>query len=100
MFFEDTPGRMSKQDKSVRNVFGEAMEIADPQQRAEYLARSCGANTALRQSVEELLQANEDAGRFLGGSEYSIGPASLNTAEGPPLSQNVDAGAIRYFGDY
>src|SRR5437867_468989 len=91
---------MSKHDKSVRNLFGEAMEIADPRERAEYLARSCGANTALRQSVEELLQANEDAGRFLGGSEYSIGPASPNAVEGSPLSQNIDAGAIHYFGDY
>src|ERR1043166_4695453 len=91
---------MSENIKAVRAIFSEALEIADPQQRAEYLARSCGANTALRQSVEELLQANEDAGRFLGGSEYSVGPASLNAVEGTPLSQNVDGEAIRYFGDY
>src|SRR5712675_55439 len=91
---------MSKHDKSVRNLFGEALEIADAKPRAEYLAQACGADAALRQSVEELLQANEEAGRFLGGSEYSIGPATGNGADGTPLAQNMDSGSIRYFGDY
>ena len=59
---------MKEMKLSLRQIFNEAAEIADPKQRGEYLAQACGADTALRRSVEELIEANNDAGRFLGGA--------------------------------
>src|SRR5256714_4295352 len=59
---------MSETKLSLREIFNEAAEIADAKQRGEYLAQACGADTALRRSVEELIEANNDAGRFLGGA--------------------------------
>src|SRR5437762_13974166 len=53
---------------SLRQIFNEAAEIVDPKQRGEYLVEACGADTALRRSVEELIEANNDDGRFLGGA--------------------------------
>jgi len=48
----------------LRKIFNEAVEIADAQQRADYLAAVCGADTALRQSIEELIEGGAtDAGR-------------------------------------
>ncbi len=91
---------MSEIKTSLREIFNEAVEIADAHQRSEYLAQACGADTALRQSVEELIQANNAAGRFLGGSEDSIGPGSRNTPDGIPVAQKPGGGTVRYFGDY
>src|SRR5437764_869030 len=88
---------MSENNKKLRAIFNETLEIEDPKQRAEYLAQACCGDTALRQNVEELIQANGDAGRFLGGAEDSIGPGSPNA---PDLVQKSDHGAARYFGDY
>src|SRR5258707_6862789 len=59
---------MSEAKLSLRAIFNEALEIADAKQRGEYLAQACGADMALRRSVEELIEANNDAGRFLGGA--------------------------------
>ena len=59
---------MIEPGKSLRAIFNEALEIEDAKQRGEYLAQACGADTTLRQSVEELIAANEGAGRFLGGA--------------------------------
>jgi len=85
---------------SLLAIFNEAVEIADARQRAEYLAQACGADTALRQSVEELIEANDAAGRFLGGSEESIGLDSRNIAGGIPLAGKPGEQSIPYFGDY
>lgn len=51
--------------QSVREIFAEALEIVDPDQRARFLAQVCGSNTGLRREVDELLRAEADAGRFL-----------------------------------
>src|SRR2546423_13250955 len=64
---------MSETKLSLREIFNEAAEIADAKQRGEYLAQACGADTDLRRSVEELIQANNDAGRFLGGAGETAG---------------------------
>ncbi|HMF15682.1 MAG TPA: serine/threonine-protein kinase, partial [Gemmataceae bacterium] len=49
---------------SEEAVFAEALEIADPQERAVFLERACAGNEDLRASVESLLAAY-DAGSFL-----------------------------------
>ncbi len=58
---------MNEGENSLRTIFAEALEIEDPQQRAAYLTQACGADSALRREVEELLQAQEEAGEFLPG---------------------------------
>ncbi|WP_165250377.1 serine/threonine-protein kinase [Paludisphaera soli] len=50
---------------SVETVFGEAMEIAGPAERAAFLDRACGGDQALRRQVESLLDAHTRAGGFL-----------------------------------
>jgi serine/threonine protein kinase len=50
---------------SLDTVFCEAVEIADADARAAYLARVCGADAGLRQRVEALLAAHFQAGSFL-----------------------------------
>ena len=56
---------MNKSKNSVRTIFNEALEIAAAPQRAEYLAKACGSDAALRQKIEELIAADAAAGGFL-----------------------------------
>jgi serine/threonine protein kinase/Flp pilus assembly protein TadD len=50
---------------SLDTVFCEAIEIADPDARAVYLARACGADVGLRCRVEALIAAHFRAESFL-----------------------------------
>jgi len=66
---------MSEGKKSLRAIFNQALEIADAQNRAEYLAQVCGADAELRQKIEELIQASKEAGEFLSKPGDSAGSA-------------------------
>lgn len=48
-----------------QSVFLAAIEIADPDRRAEYLDEACAGDVALRKQVEALFVAHEKSGRFL-----------------------------------
>jgi eukaryotic-like serine/threonine-protein kinase len=48
----------------MKALFGQALELATPE-RSAFLDQACRGNAALRAGIEELLQAHEEAGRFL-----------------------------------
>ncbi len=48
---------MSDTPKDAKGIFLAAFDIPDPAERAAYVERSCGADQALRQRVEDLLRA-------------------------------------------
>jgi len=50
---------------NAEEIFHEAVEISDPNERATYLDRVCGDNDKLRAQVEALLHADAEAGDFL-----------------------------------
>jgi WD40 repeat protein/serine/threonine protein kinase len=56
---------MNNSDSPLRSIFADALEIDDAQQRAAFLVRACGTDTALRLNIEELIKAQALAGRFL-----------------------------------
>ncbi|MEM7281499.1 MAG: hypothetical protein AAF438_07715 [Pseudomonadota bacterium] len=53
-----------KTNKRALEICDEALEI-EPQGRAKFVERVCGSDKALKDSVDELLQAIEDSGRFM-----------------------------------
>src|SRR6266404_2568455 len=55
---------MSEPSEREVVVFSAARRLP-PAERAEYLEEACAGDAALRQRVEELLQASEEAGGFL-----------------------------------
>jgi hypothetical protein len=91
---------MKDPDPLLQKIFKEAVEIADAQQRAAYLTAACGADLALRQRAEELIAANAEAGRFLGG----VGDTKVKSARDLPSAaapgEKPDDRTIRYFSDY
>ena len=61
-------------DKSLQNLFNEALERPDAAERARFLDEACGADAALRERVEKLLRAHDEAGGFF--SQPSKAPPS------------------------
>ena len=55
---------MSTQVPREKAVFVEALEIADPEQRRQFLDQACGVDQALRDQVEKLLALSQNAGDF------------------------------------
>jgi len=51
--------------KDVESIFSAALDKATPEERAAYLDEACGDSTELRNRVEALLRADNDAGSFL-----------------------------------
>ncbi|HEU0039861.1 MAG TPA: hypothetical protein VFR76_11360, partial [Verrucomicrobiae bacterium] len=81
---------MNEDPQPLRKIFNEAVEITDAQQRAAYLAAACGADAALLRRVEELIQANDDAGPFLGGAGDTVAKASRNLPNATALNEKSD----------
>ena len=70
---------------SVRSVFDQALEIESPAERETYLCGACGGDLELRQKVDALLAACEQAGSFLGepGLGRTTDDANAPPCEGP-----------------
>src|SRR5262245_15506118 len=60
---------MSEPKANAKAIFLAALECEGADALSRFLDQACGADAALRQRVEELLQANREAGDFLGGVE-------------------------------
>src|SRR5687767_5382088 len=73
---------MSHVTPDAKLIFLEAIEKASPEELARYLDEACQGDASLRGRVEQLLQAHQNAGKFLGGS--AIGGATLDQ---PPLEK-------------
>src|SRR5215470_9968725 len=56
---------MDRRGQSARDILADALEIKDLQRRSMYLAQACGNDSALRNEVEELIEAQGAAGHFL-----------------------------------
>jgi hypothetical protein len=48
-----------------REVFLEALDLAEPAERSQFLEEACGKDGALRQRVKDLLREHEAGGDFL-----------------------------------
>jgi serine/threonine protein kinase/dienelactone hydrolase len=75
---------MPSQTRDVKDIFCEAREITSPQELTAFLDQACGGDAQVRQQVEALLQAERQAGRFLGvfDSETTL-PLETTLGEGP-----------------
>ena len=58
----------------LKMVFSKALEVAEPAERARYVAQACGENVRLRAEVESLLGALDKAGSFLEAPAAPLAP--------------------------
>ena len=56
---------METPERSLRDLFGDVLEIQGASERAAFLDRVCGKDTPLRRDIEELIRAEAAAGEFL-----------------------------------
>ena len=67
---------MSNPSRDLKSIFGHAIELESPQERADYLAKACGDNAALRSEIDGLLRALDQAGAFM-QSPAAVGGGEL-----------------------
>jgi serine/threonine protein kinase len=72
---------MSTRISREKAVFVEALEVADPEQRSQFLDQACGADQALRQQVEKLLALSQSAGEFFKDCAPALEPAAADAAQ-------------------
>ena len=102
---------MSSQPTRVESIFLDALEKPTLRERAAYLDEVCACDPKLRQRVETLLRAQEDAGSFLevplvGGAKPAAtvlqGSVECPFAGQPPTagpeSSSVDRSALDFLG--
>src|SRR5262245_41474783 len=68
---------------SPDDIFLNARDIGDPTERAAYLGQACGADSALRQSIEDLLRDAAGAREFFGAEDNFPRVADIPLTEGP-----------------
>jgi serine/threonine protein kinase/Flp pilus assembly protein TadD len=73
---------MTKQPLSVKACFDQALEIASPAERQAYLDQLCAEAPEVRDKVDGLLKAYEDAGSFL-----EVSPRSPVATVDEPLTE-------------
>ena len=72
---------------SERSIFLAALEIDDPAQRADYVAKACGDDTSLQSQIEGLLQAHRQPRGFM----ERPAPALVSTIEDRPTIETTGA---------
>ena len=72
---------MSTRVPREKAVFCQALEIADPEQRRQFLDQACGADQALREQVEKLLALSQSAGDFFKDCAPALEPAAADAAQ-------------------
>ena len=83
-----------------RDIFLAALEKPDPAERSAWLEMACGGDAELREHVEELLLAHEEAGSFLehpalagdSRSGASLSDAETHAAQSPSGIDDLPAG--------
>ena len=83
-------------DKSPKDLFMEALEREDPIERARFLDEACGEDTALRERVERLLRAHDEAGGFFSQPSKASPSAQAFGTKALPLTEKPGDRIGRY----
>ena len=88
---------MNTHNPSQEEIFEGALRLSTPEERAAYLDQTCGGNEQLRQSVEVLLKAHEQAGPFLQQPPAALSAKTfVISAEAAPVTEKPGDKIGRY----
>jgi serine/threonine protein kinase len=68
---------MEKRIPSEKEIFAEALRLSTPEERIAYLKNACGDDAQLRQRIEALLEAHEQASEFLNAPAPGVSSKTL-----------------------
>src|SRR5262245_61957332 len=74
---------MNETIRNPESIFGEAIDIASPEERRTYLDEACHGNAELRQLVDKLVEHHFRAGSFLNMPAVDID----GTIDVPPIAE-------------
>ena len=74
---------MSNVQSRLLSVFGQALDLPHPERRREFLDQACAGDSELRRRADALLEAHENAGRFLEPGEPGDETVSVDMEAGP-----------------
>ena len=83
---------MSEESPNLESLFLSALEIESPQERAAFLARSCGDDASLQQQVQRLLDSHQAAGSFLEKPPQELERVLSHDLAGQNLAAAIEAG--------
>jgi hypothetical protein len=86
---------MNDRPSREETIFNAALELPSPKERAAYLREACGGDESLRQRVEALLQASEEAGDFLVQPPEAV-RGELFEAQAAPVTEQPGTMIGRY----
>jgi eukaryotic-like serine/threonine-protein kinase len=73
---------MNHSRSQIMSIFADALDCDSPKSRTKHLDRVCGEDAVLRAQVEALLNAHEEAGDFLKGSDSPADfPSAIDDAK-------------------
>jgi len=73
---------MVQQSEPLEDIFLAALERTSAEERRAYLDAACAEDAALRERIEALLSAHEDAGSFLEKPPEPLAPQHQKTVAG------------------
>jgi serine/threonine protein kinase/tetratricopeptide (TPR) repeat protein len=82
-------------EDSAYTIFNNALELSDAAARALYLNEACGIDAALRERLEKLLQAHDEAGGFF-SQPLKPTPIESTAVTAPVTMEKVGAVIGRY----
>jgi serine/threonine protein kinase len=89
---------VSAVNTSAKAIFLDALDCTGPDDLKRFLDKACGSNAALRERVEELLDAHKQAGNFLrarNASDNDPAAVRLGTLVGPyKLMESIGEGGM------
>ena len=85
-----------KPEDSAYTIFNDALEKSDLAARAVYLNEACRTDAALRERVEKLLQAHDEAGGFFSQPLNPTAPVQSTAATGSLTMEKVGDVVGRY----
>lgn len=89
---------MSDTKRQLESIFLSALDIESPQERAMFVAESCGDDAVLRAEVEQLLTSNATAGSFLQEPAPELGATVLFSDPNDQRAAAMEAGLAGAFG--
>src|SRR5262249_37762582 len=91
---------MPNWDPKANDLFLRAVEITAPEDRRQFLDEVCAGNLILRDRVDGLIRASEQAGSFLESAALDTRPTSAHGPRATAETAAVPSGAGTVVGPY
>ncbi len=80
---------MGEMIQREEQIFCDAIEITDREQRAEFIRQQCGDDQSLYRRIQQLLRMHQTDGKILDGTTYASNGAKAETVSIPHAGESI-----------